>query len=134
MNINNYTSNQMKDLARVQQHLSNALKVASNSLGNSTVVAEAKSHIKSAIRSVEKETKKKSKRKAAVDPTPQEHWEGIIASVPSEPMSKETGQSVMKNLDSLINQEKSKLEEILNKDKLDDNDDFDISDFEVLNG
>jgi hypothetical protein len=133
MDINKHTSRNMKELSRIQQHLTSALKVASNSLGEKPIATEVKSHIRSALRSIEKATKKEGQRSRMVD-TPRDQWEGVVASVPYEPMSPETGQAVMKNLESLINAEKKSLQDMQEQKNKRHDDEFDMGDFGLLNG
>jgi len=126
-----HNNQSMQRLFEVQKHLASALRVANANLGADKSVIEAKGHIRSAIQSIDKATKKQTQRSA----TPQDQWNNTIAGMSQQPLSKETQQTVIKNLDALIKEREKYIEGFKNKVEPKNNDeDIDFSNFDVLNG
>lgn len=120
----------MKRLDEVQKHLASALRVASANLGSDKSVIEAKGHIRSAMQSIEKATKKQAPRSA----TPQSEWNKTVAGVANQPVGREAGQAIMKNLDALIKEREDYLTGLKKKPEVEPNTDIDFTNFDVLNG
>jgi uncharacterized protein YhaN len=104
-----------KQLDRVKDLLGQALGVALKSMPNNQSVAEARSHMKQALAKIDVAQKKTEDRKTMTK-SQFEGWWGDVQAGTSElaasPMSPETSQKSLSQLDAMINQEKRKLKDL----------------------
>lgn len=95
--------------------LGQALKVAYNSMPNNRTVEEARGHMKQAINKLDVVAKKQGKRKKMMQDQFQGWWGDIeagTAQLANSPMSPEAQQKSLSQLNSMIDAEKQKLDDL----------------------
>lgn len=127
-----YNNKSLKKLSEIQQHLATALRTANNEFANDNSVAEARGHIREAMRNIDKISKKQTRQRTR---TPQDEWNETLSTVAHQPMAKHTAQAVMKNLDDLIKEKETYIEDLQRKrnEKPQQDDDIDFNNIDILN-
>jgi hypothetical protein len=107
--------NKIHELDRVKHLLHQALNVALHSMPNDRSVSEARGHMKQAIKKIDVASKRQDARKRMTQDNFQSWWGDIqsgVSNVAASPMSAEAQQRSLSALNSMIDEEKKKLEEL----------------------
>ena len=122
---------QLDQLNKAKSILASVLGVANHSMKQTPNVQEARNHINQAIQKLQSEQKTQLRRSKKAEHTPYDHWKDVLAGVPSEPVTPFTRQAPPMSLDhlnSMIEEEKSRLAELEAKSQNKDQDDNLITD------
>ena len=104
-----------KELDRVKNLLGQALSVALNSMPNNRSVTEARSHMKQALEKIDVAQDSLAKKKSMIKSQSESWWGNIQAgtsALAASPMTVETHQKSLSQLDAMIEGEKKKLQDL----------------------
>jgi len=105
----------IQELDRVKDLLHQALSVALQSMPNDRSVSEARTHMRQAIKKIDHAANRQDNRKRMTQDQFQSWWGGVqsgVSSLAASPMSAEAQQRSLSALNSMIAEEKRKLEEL----------------------
>ena len=114
----------MDQLEKAKGLLNQALSVALHNLGNGHAVQEAKSHMKVALRRLDDVSKKQTRRAQTQQSEHEKWWSNVVtgsAEAATSPVAQEAYQKSLQQLNSMIDVEKKKLEELEKQDINSDN-------------
>lgn len=107
--------NKINQILKAKMLLQQAMTLASQAMPNSHVIAEAKGHIKQAMAKIDNIAKTQIEKKAVKQNDFKDWWDDVVSGTvdsPTASFSQETYVKTLKNLDSMIAEEKQKLEDL----------------------
>lgn len=108
----------VNEITRARGLLTQALSVALNSMPTNKSVLEAKSHMQKALASLENVTKEEVRKKSMSGEQFKNWWGNVVggtSAVAHQPMSAESRNKSLSQLDAMIAEEQKKIDEIEKK-------------------
>jgi multidrug resistance efflux pump len=100
------------EVDKVKNLLHTALNVALHSMPNNRSMADARTHMRQALKKIEHVSQQQSSRKRMTQDNFQQWWGDVQAGVAAQPMSAQAQQKSLAVLNSMIDAEKSKIDEL----------------------